>query len=192
MAALSEASADGKVAAFRPRPQLSGSDFWVRGTVNKRGLLKQFFEEAAELATWLPTADGDPLQVDWERVRQPMQTLLELTQDFAREFSEAKRALGGVDFSDLEQLALQLLEKKAPIAAAWRQRFKHVLVDECQDINAAQDALLQCLSRCGDQTNLFMVGDVKQSIYRFRWPRRSCFRATRVTGKINRTIGCWL
>ncbi len=169
LAALSEASSfDEAAAAFDLARQLSGSDFWVRGTGNKRGLLKPFFEEAAELAAWLPSADGDPLQVDWERVRQPMQTLLELTQDFAREFSEAKRALGGVDFSDLEQLALQLLEKEAPIAAAWRQRFKHVLVDECQDINAAQDALLQRLSRRGDQTNLFMVGDVKQSIYRFR------------------------
>jgi ATP-dependent helicase/nuclease subunit A len=52
-----------------------------------------------------------------------------------------------------------------------------VLVDECQDINAAQDALLQCLSRRGDQTNLFMVGDVKQSIYRFRLAAPELFQS---------------
>lgn len=166
---------DEVVAMFQMLPPISGPDFWVRRTGNKRGLLKKFFEEAAALSLWLPTETGDPLDAEWQLVRLPMQTLLALTQAFARQFSAAKRALGGVDFSDLEQLALQLLQDEG-IAEQWRQRFKHVFVDECQDINAAQDALIQAVSYHDDRANLFMVGDVKQSIYRFRMAAPKLFR----------------
>lgn len=79
-----------------------------------------------------------------------------------------------VDFNDLEHGALRLLviEKetgettRTPLAEELSRQFDEVLVDEYQDTNAAQDALFRALSR--DETNLFMVGDVKQSIYGFR------------------------
>jgi ATP-dependent helicase/nuclease subunit A len=72
-----------------------------------------------------------------------------------------------VDFADLEQCALQLLRNPAR-ANEWRARLAQVFVDEYQDINAAQDAIITALSRTGAAANRFMVGDVKQSIYRFR------------------------
>jgi ATP-dependent helicase/nuclease subunit A len=106
---------------------------------------------------------------------------LGLVEEFAERYRLAKDASRVVDFSDLERLALQVLRDEGgtelqPSAAAraYHKRFKHVLVDEYQDINEVQDAILSLLSReclCeepGNVGNLFCVGDVKQSIYRFR------------------------
>ncbi|MDD5833005.1 MAG: helicase-exonuclease AddAB subunit AddA [Clostridiales bacterium] len=103
-------------------------------------------------------------------------TLLELTLEFMELFSEKKRAANVVDFSDLEHLALELLYEEreglmqpTPIADELALRLKEIMIDEYQDSNAVQDALLKALSaeRFG-RPDLFMVGDVKQSIYRFR------------------------
>ena len=130
--------------------------------------------EAAFLGS-LAGADAapDPLLDDWNWVRQPMSTLLRLAQEFGAAFSHAKRELGVVDFHDLEQHTLRLLwdsKSDAPTAIAkhWRRQLRFVLVDEYQDINAAQDKILQALSREGPEANRFLVGDIKQSIYRFR------------------------
>ena len=69
----------------------------------------------------------------------------------------------------MEQLSLRLLRDEAsPAARRCRERFTHVFVDEYQDINAAQDAILRAVSRTGASSNRFLVGDIKQSIYRFR------------------------
>ena len=109
------------------------------------------------------------------------EVFLKLVEDFGSRYGRAKDAARVVDFSDLEQLALQVLSDGPPSgrkpsaqARAYHQRFKHVLVDEYQDINEVQDAILALLSReCvhgepAEIGNLFCVGDVKQSIYRFR------------------------
>ena len=99
-----------------------------------------------------------------------MTSLLELTLRFSERFSAEKRRRGGVDFSDLEHLALKLLVSPdgAPTELARRvsERYTEIMVDEYQDVNAVQDMLFRAVSRGG--RNLFMVGDVKQSIYRFR------------------------
>ncbi len=155
---------------------------WKHGTVGKyRDPLEKFFERAAFLASLLPQSDGaDPMVEDWHRLREPMRALLELTQAFTTEFTRAKRALGGVDFADIEQLALKCLLNPAgeptPTARAWQRRFEHVFVDEYQDINAAQDAIIRSVSREGRDANRFLVGDVKQSIYRFRLADPAIFR----------------
>jgi ATP-dependent helicase/nuclease subunit A len=138
----------------------------TKGTIRKP--LREFFEGGQFLASLLPDGEGnDPLAQDWEWTRPHLNALVSLTREFTARFTAAKRELAGVDFADLEQCALQLLRQPA-IAAAWRGRFEQVLVDEYQDINAAQDAILTALSRGGEAANRFMVGDVKQSIYRFR------------------------
>ena len=104
-----------------------------------------------------------------------------LVEQFGRRYRQAKDAIRAVDFSDLERFTLDVLrnpkyKRLTPTWAArsYHRRFKHVLVDEYQDINEVQDAILALVSReCvadepGVRTNLFCVGDVKQSIYRFR------------------------
>lgn len=146
---------------------------WPRGSKGKvRGSLEEFFDDARFLGSQIE-ADGAGLAGDWAAVRQDMIGLLQLTGEFTSDFSRAKRDLGGVDFADLEQFALRLLwnpdfESPSALAWQWREQFHFVFVDEYQDINAAQDALLRALSREGAEANRFLVGDLKQSIYRFR------------------------
>ena len=105
-----------------------------------------------------------------------MQTLVELTKQFTVAYSAAKNKKGIVDFSDLEHFALAILTQEvdgkivaSDVAKAYEARFKEVLVDEYQDTNRLQETILQ-LVKAGAEAdgNLFMVGDVKQSIYRFR------------------------
>jgi ATP-dependent helicase/nuclease subunit A len=139
--------------------------------------LVKFFDEAAFLAS---VADAQALQGDWDAVRGHMDALLALSQEFTARFTRAKREMGGMDFPDLEQLCLQLLlnEGGTPTAVAeeWRSRLDYVFVDECQDVNGAQDAILAAVSREGARANRFLVGDVKQSIYQFRLADPEIFR----------------
>ena len=148
---------------------------WPHGHAGKvRDVLDDCFSEAEFLHSLTPTADGvDPLAQDWEWTRHQMLTLLGLVRDFSADFARAKREAAGVDFSDLEQFALRLLwdantESPTAIALSLRARLTNIFVDEYQDINAAQDTILRAVSRTGADANRFLVGDVKQSIYRFR------------------------
>ena len=96
--------------------------------------------------------------------------LLALVRDFGRAYAEQKRRLGVVDFSDLEHMAVRLLTdgqgRSTDLARGWGERYDEVMVDEFQDTNLVQNAIFNALT--ARRGNLFMVGDVKQSIYRFR------------------------
>lgn len=110
----------------------------------------------------------------------PIRTLLRLTRELVGRYTEAKRERNVVDFNDLEQLALSILlvwdeEKgeyvRSEAARELAEHFEEIMIDEYQDSNRVQDTLLASVSRDGMQgqcPNIFMVGDVKQSIYRFR------------------------
>lgn len=145
--------------------------------------LRSFLDETRFLASLCPAKTGvDPLEEDWNWVRAPMSALVRLASDFTGAFTDAKRELGMVDFQDLEQYALSLLwdddaHRPSKIAEQWRARLRFVFVDEYQDINAAQDNIIQALSREGPEANRFLVGDVKQSIYRFRLANPRIFQA---------------
>jgi ATP-dependent helicase/nuclease subunit A len=148
---------------------------WPRGAVGAvRDQISDFFSDAEFLRSLLPEGDSeDPLAQDWNWSRGHMQTLLRLAREFGDLFDEAKREAGGVDFADLEQFALRLLwdpKSRGPTSLArdWQRRLKYLFVDEYQDINEAQDTILRAVSREGESANRFLVGDVKQSIYRFR------------------------
>ena len=115
--------------------------------------------------------DSAELLAELRSTAPAMQTLLELTLELDRSYSAEKRRRSTLDFSDLEHEAARLLYDPAadgPTAAARElsARFVEVMVDEYQDVNAVQELIFRCLSR--QEQNLFMVGDVKQSIYRFR------------------------
>ncbi|MEE8169637.1 MAG: UvrD-helicase domain-containing protein, partial [Phycisphaerae bacterium] len=100
-----------------------------------------------------------------------MNTLLEIVDRFKQRFAQAKARLNVLDFSDLEHRTLAMLRASPDAARELRNEFEHVLVDEYQDINPVQAQILSHVSRSGDsgrKGNLFCVGDVKQSIYRFR------------------------
>lgn len=97
--------------------------------------------------------------------------LCSLEQDFEREFSALKQQRNALDFSDLEHLAIGLLVDRqtggpTELARQTADGISEILVDEYQDTNEIQDSLFRALGR--RENSLFMVGDVKQSIYRFR------------------------
>jgi ATP-dependent helicase/nuclease subunit A len=145
-----------------------------------RAPLIDFFEEV-EFLRLMETPDGgsDPMLEDWNRCQPWMRSLLGVVRQFGESFQLEKRARGGVDFSDLEQYALDLLVRRpGAVAEHCRERFDLVVVDECQDLNAAQEAILRAVSRSGDRANRFLVGDVKQSIYRFRLADPRLFQST--------------
>lgn len=81
-------------------------------------------------------------------------------------YERLKQASQCVDFGDLVSLPVQLLERNAAVREHLRREYDHVLVDEYQDVNRSSVLLLKAL--CGDGENLWVVGDAKQSIYRFR------------------------
>lgn len=129
-----------------------------KGTPAREGLLCATAEEFAGDVAFL---------------RPLVQQLFGLVKRFDELFSAAKRRRAMVDFSDMEQFAAALLAQPAP--EGWRRTelaetagsgYEEILIDEFQDTNEVQEIIFRALSR--RESNLFMVGDVKQSIYRFR------------------------
>ena len=118
----------------------------------------------------LLSADSEKLIADMHKTAPAMRALIELTLRFDRAYAAEKRRRAEVDFADLEHLTAQLLtnEDGSPteLARETSRRFCEIMVDEYQDVNRVQDDIFRALSKNGE--NLFMVGDVKQSIYRFR------------------------
>ena len=106
-----------------------------------------------------------------EGALEVLQSLRALFRDSCRRYQERKRELAALDYLDMEIEATRLLCEHPQIAASYSTRFRHLMVDELQDTNPGQIALLQSMSQQGgDSTQLqrFFVGDVKQAIYRFR------------------------
>lgn len=124
------------------------------------------------------SAPSDSLVADMRKIAPAARALLELALDFDRSFAAEKRRRGCVDFSDLEHFAARLLVdkdtgKRTWIAVETMQRYTEIMVDEYQDVNAVQELIFSAVSNEGK--NLFLVGDVKQSIYRFRLADLSIF-----------------
>lgn len=113
----------------------------------------------------------------------PVLTLIDLTEQLIRTYSEAKRKKNLMDFSDLEHIALKILRdengRRTAAAKELSERFRAVMIDEYQDSNYLQEAILTAVSRQEDEEhpehNYFCVGDVKQSIYSFRQARPELF-----------------
>lgn len=108
---------------------------------------------------------------DFEKIAQDTAELLatfcELAIDVQEEFMAQKKEAGFIDFSDMEQYAWKILQHEEA-ANALRDRYQVILIDEYQDTNDLQEAIIQAIAR---ENNVFRVGDIKQSIYRFRQAR---------------------
>ncbi|MBQ9326175.1 MAG: UvrD-helicase domain-containing protein [Clostridia bacterium] len=105
---------------------------------------------------------------DNQRIQEEARGLYTLTQAVARFFREEKRNANVVDFSDLEQMTYTLMTdaQHTEVRTSMLEAYTDIYVDECQDVSAIQNAIIQSLN--GENHHLFMVGDIKQSIYRFR------------------------
>ncbi len=110
-----------------------------------------------------------------EHARATCALLDGLLAGFSRKYEQLKRVRGALDFDDLELHARGLLATDEPVRESWRDRFELLMVDELQDVNPRQLALLRALER----ENLFTVGDELQSIYGFRHADVELFRTRR-------------
>src|SRR5699024_5319528 len=114
---------------------------------------------------------------DMRELAPVIRQLAELVKEFKARFTKKKNENGVVDFSDLEHYCLQLLAadyneegklQPSRVARQFQKQFSEILVDEYQDTNLVQETILSLISDQTGAGNRFMVGDVKQSIYRFR------------------------
>lgn len=152
-----------------PSPGNRGSKSAWRCTPREvRDSVKAIREAYDEVAPFLwNDADADSLPM--------LESLRHLFLNASERYETRKRELAALDFLDLELKAIEMLRTSRPVAAAYRSRFRHILVDEAQDLNPTQYEFLNLLSG-GDENEAaenrrperFFVGDVKQSIYRFR------------------------
>lgn len=142
----------------------------------------------------------EELPVLLETCREPVEMLVELTREFIRMYGEKKREKNILDFTDMEHFALEILIQRvhaaeengendgnwtgeskyiyhmSPAARELSLKYDEVMVDEYQDSNLVQEMITNCVSGWADgRKNIFMVGDVKQSIYRFRLARPELF-----------------
>ncbi|HEV3047624.1 MAG TPA: UvrD-helicase domain-containing protein [Solirubrobacteraceae bacterium] len=146
------------------------------GVDRVRGMLEQVFAELrsqGRRAPRLPPAG--PAALEDPGAARACQLLDELLGGFGDAYERIKRARAAVDFDDLELIARELLDGSERLRAAWSARFELLMVDEFQDTNPRQLAILEAL----DRGNLFTVGDELQSIYGFRHADVSLFRRRR-------------
>ena len=128
-------------------------------------------------------ATAEQMQKDNHAAGEALSELLKMVLEFTDLFELKKRDKNIIDFSDMEHLALQILLRKegedyvpGEVATGYQEYFEEIMVDEYQDSNLVQECLLESISRqTGRYGNRFMVGDVKQSIYRFRLARPEIF-----------------
>ena len=137
-----------------------------------KGTLSQYFFDDIEVMLKEMQNSGKNVRV-----------LIDLVIRFSDLYSEEKKKKNMIDFDDMEQYALQILTREedgklvpSAVAESYQEKFAEVMIDEYQDSNLVQETILTSVSKASRGIyNIFMVGDVKQSIYRFRMSRPELF-----------------
>ena len=124
-----------------------------------------------------PAYDLERVKAELAPMNGANNTLIDIALKVMERFRQQKRARNEMDFSDYEHYALRILNAgDGAVGERYRRQFKEIMIDEYQDINRVQEAIIQTLKSGGESDgNLFMVGDVKQSIYKFRQADPSLF-----------------
>ena len=133
---------------------------------------KQIKENTAKLIN----CSEDKIVQDFEFMYPILHKLSKLVLEFSNNFAEKKKEKNCIDFNDIEHFALKILidenNNATQVAEKYKDKFEEIAIDEYQDSNLVQEAILTSISR---GNNIFMVGDVKQSIYKFRQARPELF-----------------
>lgn len=152
-----------------------------------KGIRKMVKDLVNELKLGYFADDYEQMRVDMELCQPMVRVLVQLVREFAEKFAKKKRAKNLIDFNDMEHLALQILTTKTTIegkeqfvatqaACDYQEQLDEIMIDEYQDSNLLQEAILTSVSKVAKgEHNIFMVGDVKQSVYRFRLARPALF-----------------
>lgn len=174
-----------RVSGFQWKRLSAKKDETVAPELKERaqGLRKQAKKLIEDLKSNYFYAPAEEWIADMKHAKSAMETLVMLVQAFTEAFSEKKRQRNLLDFGDMEQFALRILTEEregrlvpSAVAQEYQERFEEVMIDEYQDSNLVQETILTSVSRESEgENNLFMVGDVKQSIYRFRLSRPELF-----------------
>ena len=139
----------------------------------RNAAIKKYLERLEEYFS----CDAEKLRLAADDSERIISVLFTLCDAFQKKLDEKKSAMSMMEFSDAERYALTLLVESTdpftvtPLAKQLRSRYREIYIDEYQDVNPLQDMIFRAISResaAGDETNRFMVGDIKQSIYRFR------------------------
>jgi len=169
---LAAADLDG----FQPSPGNVGSARAWGGAEARtafRRRLKEFVGRFAGLGAWF----AEPAEAD-EQAARDLAALTALAGRANDLYARSKRAEGMLDFDDLIDLSARLLRDRPDVRRAVRTQVAQFLIDECQDTDAGQLRMVwDMLSDDGEAGKLFVVGDVKQSIYRFRGARAEVFES---------------
>lgn len=144
----------------------------------EKNLLNECKQEFNDIVLSIDAVFNGDKNLIRERLYDHTEMLVNVVRRFSEVYADSKREENLLDFNDLEHFALKVLSNDE-ICADVREKYKYVFVDECQDTNGVQDAILSKVSN----DNLLMVGDVKQSIYGFRGCRPDLFEDKKKTMK---------
>lgn len=164
--------------SFSRAKAVKGEEYDKSLTEKAQKLRDQAKKKLQDLKDELFSRKPETFLQDMKKMLPVIQALVELVKSFAERFEAVKKEKGLIDYSDLEHYCLNILIGDITVngefipseaAKSYRHHFKEVFVDEYQDTNMVQETILRLVSNGEEQSgNLFMVGDVKQSIYRFR------------------------
>lgn len=147
-----------------PKKKIASDEDWRYYYLNLK-YLRSNLRESIEVFPNIDTENFNKL-IHAKEIKQNVDDIVWLVKEFMTRYEENKTLKNEKSFSDVEHLAYRLFHENENIREEYAQRYEEILIDEYQDTNGLQDAIFTSISR--DNSNMFMVGDLKQSIYRFR------------------------
>ncbi len=125
----------------------------------------------SDFLAWMPEAFEQTVEEELSHTQGDARALVKIVSQFDKIYAAKKRERNALDYEDLQHRALSVLRQAGN---KYAQKYDHIFVDEYQDTNPVQEEIIEALGTGGN--NLFMVGDIKQSIYKFRLAEPGIFR----------------
>lgn len=160
-----------KLPRFASKPKDADPDLCAQIKKERDAIKKAYDDRQRGLCSAIAGTTPERIREGCRRVYPQLRCLEETLRLFDEQFLAAKKEQGTLSFSDFEHLALELVGREdLPVASQLREKYAEIFIDEYQDCNGVQEELFSTVARRenGVTCNLFMVGDIKQSIYKFR------------------------
>ena len=158
-------------AQYFPDVRIAGSarenELWYEYNETRKVLNAEF---NSGLSCFVPKS-SDEIAMQFSELKVSVSDIVWLVRKFSEKYATLKEKKGIYEFSDIEHMTYDLFQKE-DVCAEYRDKFDEILIDEYQDTNGLQDSIFRSISK----DNIFMVGDLKQSIYRFRGGDPSIFK----------------
>ncbi|MCC8169997.1 MAG: helicase-exonuclease AddAB subunit AddA, partial [Oscillospiraceae bacterium] len=155
---------DSLIPSRMPKIKLADDDVWKAMCTKRNELKKSFKKDCGEYVT--QSAEDFNAEIHSTELSRTVRDIVWLVKEFDGEYMRKKESRNIKEFHDIEHLAYRLFRESENVRGEYRDKYDEILIDEYQDTNGLQDAIFEKISKGGK--NIFMVGDLKQSIYRFR------------------------